>query len=390
MSFKDSKYNFRTQNEAWNGGMAKNVTLIITEDCQFSCRYCYLTGKGRKGKMSFDIARKTLDYLFLNSNIFSEDSIIFEFIGGEPLLEIDLMDKIADYAKLKLFETGHHWFNNYRFSFSTNGILYSNKKVQKFLEKNLNHLSVGISIDGTKRKHDLQRVYRNGRGTYYDVIKNIPLWLEQFPGGATKITCSSEDLPFIKESVLHMYEIGIKNVDINVVFEDVWKNGDDDILEEQLTELADIIIDNKLYENNVCSFFSNTIGEPAMEDKTWCGSGRMLAVDYRGNFYPCIRFTPFSLNKKEAFVIGDCFSGLDNNRLRPFLTLNKSSQSPDNCINCDIATGCAWCVGFNYDNADTKTIYERAIYICKMHKARVKANNYYWNKLDKKLGLLKI
>ncbi len=187
-----------------------------------------------------------------------------------------------------------------------------------------------------------------------------------------------------------MYEIGIKNVDINVVFEDVWKEGDDEILEEQLTELADSIIDNKLYENNVCSFFSNNIGEPVREDKTWCGSGRMLAVDFRGNFYPCIRFTPFSLNKKEAVVIGNCFTGIDRNKLRPFLTLTKSSQSSDKCLECDVASGCAWCVGFNYDNADTNTIYERAIHICKMHKARVRANNYYWNKLDKELGLLKI
>jgi uncharacterized protein len=387
---RNKKYKFTTRNEAWKGGIAKNVTFIITEDCQFSCRYCYLTGKNQTGKMSFEIAKKTLDYLILNGDIFPEDSIIFEFIGGEPLLEIDLMDKIADYAKIKLFETGHPWFNNYRFSFATNGILYSNKKVQKFIEKNFNHLSIGISIDGTKRKHDLQRVYCDGRGTYDDVIKSIPHWLEQFPGSATKITCSSDDLPFIKESVLHLYEIGIKNVDINVVFEDVWKEHDDEILEEQLTELADSIIDNKLYENNICSFFSNHIGEPVREDKTWCGSGRMLGVDCRGNFYPCIRFTPFSLNKKEAVVIGNCFTGIDRNKLRPFLTLTKSAQSPDKCLECDIASGCAWCVGFNYDNADTNTIYERAIYICKMHEARVRANNYYWNKLDKELGLIKI
>ncbi len=171
---KDKKYNFKTRNEAWKGGIAKNVTFIITEDCQFACRYCYLTHKNRKGKMSFDIAQKTLDYLFSNRDVFPDDAIIFEFIGGEPLLEIDLMDKIADYTKIKLFEAGHPWFNNYRFSFATNGILYSNKKVQKFIEKNFNHLSLGISIDGTKRKHDLQRIYRDGTGTYDDVIKNIP------------------------------------------------------------------------------------------------------------------------------------------------------------------------------------------------------------------------
>lgn len=385
MNSEKKKYDFKTRNEAWKEGMAKNITFVITEDCQFSCKYCYLTGKNRGGRMEFNIAKQTIDYLISNPEIFYQDSIVFEFIGGEPLLENDLMERISDYIKLKLYETSHPWFDNYRFSFATNGILYSNDKVQKFIEKNFNHLSIGISIDGTKRKHDLQRVYKNGRGTYNDVIKNIPLWLSQFPNGATKITCSTEDIKYIKESVLHMFEIGIKNVDINVVFENVWKEGDDAVLEEQLVSLADEMIEKKLYKNNVCSFFSETIGRPSIENKNWCGTGRMLAVDYRGNFYPCIRFTPFSLNKKEPYIIGNCFDGIDREKLRPFLVLDKNSQSSEECINCEIASGCAWCQGFNYDDSDFDSIYKRVVYICKMHKARVRANNYYWNKLDKSL-----
>ena len=39
----------------------------------------------------------------------------------------------------------------------------------------------------------------------------------------------------------------------------------------------------------------------------------------------------------------------------------------------------------HYDAADTSTIYQRSTAICKMHKARVRANNYYWNKLGRKL-----
>ena len=41
----------------------------------------------------------------------------------------------------------------------------------------------------------------------------------------------------------------------------------------------------------------------------------------------------------------------------------------------------------NYDAAKTHTVFERATAICKMHKARVRANNYYWNKLYRKLEL---
>lgn len=52
-----------------------------------------------------------------------------------------------------------------------------------------------------------------------------------------------------------------------------------------------------------------------------------------------------------------------------------------------MASGCAWCQGENYDAADSPTIYQRSTAICKMHKARVRANNYYWNKLYRKLEL---
>lgn len=79
--------------------------------------------------------------------------------------------------------------------------------------------------------------------------------------------------------------------------------------------------------------------------------------------------------------------GINNNRLRPFLTLDRCTQSNPECIDCEVASGCAWCQGENYDAADTPTVYQRSTAICKMHKARVRANNYYWSKLFRKLEL---
>lgn len=56
-------------------------------------------------------------------------------------------------------------------------------------------------------------------------------------------------------------------------------------------------------------------------------------------------------------------------------------QCDSECLNCPIAQGCEFCQGFNYDEAVTDTNFQRAKYICKMHKARVRANNYYFAKL---------
>jgi len=377
----------------WQGGMAKNITFIVTKDCQLACRYCYLVGKNEKERMPWEVAKAAIDYVLDREydSEFAFESVVWDFIGGEPFLEIELIDKICDYIKIELFRRNHHWFNSYRFSFSTNGINYDTEKVQNFINKNREHLSIGITIDGTEIKHDMNRVYKvTEKGSYKDVVRNIPLWMEQFPYAGTKVTISSADITYIKESVLHLYSLGIHEVNINCVFEDVWKDGDDVLFENQLTELADAIIDNDFYKDYACSFFSEMIGkpmDPENENQNWCGAGKMLSVDAAGNFYPCTRFAQYSLREKKAWIIGNINDGIDKNKLRPFLTLDRLTQSPEECINCEVASGCAWCQGENFDAAETHTVFQRATAICKMHKARVRANNYYWNKLYRKLEL---
>jgi len=316
----------KNQGRNWQDGLAKSVTFIVTKDCQLACKYCYLVGKNSKERMPWEVAKLAIDYILSQESEMTEESVVWDFIGGEPFLEIDLIDKICDYLKTEMFRRNHHWFNSYRFSFSTNGINYDSEKVQNFIKKNKDHLSIGITIDGTQRKHDLNRVWKDEkdeRGSYNDVVRNIPLWLAQFPNEGTKVTISSADIPYIKESVLHLYSLGIHEVNINCVFEDVWKEKDDVLFEDQLTQLADAIIDN----------------------------------------------------------------GYNKNKLRPFLTLDRCTQSTLECRDCEVAEGCAWCQGENYDAADTPTIYQRSTAICKMHKARVRANNYYWNRLFRKLEL---
>jgi sulfatase maturation enzyme AslB (radical SAM superfamily) len=51
--------------------------------------------------MTFDIAKKIIDKLLNNEipSITAENTfaVIFDFIGGEPFLEIDLLQQICDY-----------------------------------------------------------------------------------------------------------------------------------------------------------------------------------------------------------------------------------------------------------------------------------------------------
>ena len=256
----------RELEKPWEDGIAQTITFIVTKDCQLACKYCYLVGKNTKERMSFAIAKEAIDYILGCKPYINQKSVVFDFIGGEPFLEIELVDNICDYIKSELYKRKHHWFNSYRFSFSTNGINYDSDPVQKFIKKNRTHLSIGITIDGTRLKHDLNRIYKvTGKGSYEDVVRNIPLWLKQFDGeSSTKVTISSADIPYICESVLHLYSLGIHEVNINCVFEAVWKGGDEILFEKQLIELADAIIDEEWYNNYVCSFFDERIGTSFM------------------------------------------------------------------------------------------------------------------------------
>lgn len=75
----------------------RTFTFIVTEACQLSCKYCYLVGKNSNHRMSFNIAQKTVDYIFSEPLLQNCEGAVFDFIGGEPLLEIELITQIMDY-----------------------------------------------------------------------------------------------------------------------------------------------------------------------------------------------------------------------------------------------------------------------------------------------------
>ena len=93
----------KTNDVGWQSGMAKSITFIVTKDCQLACKYCYLVGKNVKERMQWSVAKKAIDYILQHEHDFTEESVIWDFIGGEPFLEIDLIDRICDYIKTEMF-----------------------------------------------------------------------------------------------------------------------------------------------------------------------------------------------------------------------------------------------------------------------------------------------
>ena len=112
---KDNKLNWWK----FHSKSPKTITFIVTKDCQLACKYCYLVSKNKYGRMSLEIAKKAVDYVLDNRTFFNEDSVYFDFIGGEPFLEIDMIEQLCDYIKIQMYRKNHPWFDHHVFSFST-------------------------------------------------------------------------------------------------------------------------------------------------------------------------------------------------------------------------------------------------------------------------------
>lgn len=376
-------------NDSFNNSNYQSITFCVTEECNLRCKYCYMTHKNSFRRMSIEVAKEAVDY-YLSQPVETE-AVAWEFIGGEPLLEIALIDELCDYIKYEMFRRDHPWFKKYMFSFSSNGLLYSSEAVQDYIKRNKNHISIGITIDGTKAKHDLQRVFPNGDGSYDQVIENVRLWMKQFPHATTKVTFASDDIKYLKESIIHLWDLGLKHIPANVVFEDVWKDGDDLLLEEQLLSLADYILENELWWDYSVRFFDPALGYSLGShdlQTNFCGSGRMTAIDCEGNLYPCIRFLDFCMPSKDISTIkkGNIAFGEDQTVVDAFKALTIDLVSDDECKACPIAFGCFACAGNNLCYTESNTVFKRTKFHCNMHKAQVRANEYFWYELGKRIS----
>jgi uncharacterized protein len=185
----------------------RNITFVVTEKCNLRCTYCYESHDAHENgrTMSKEAAKGIIDALFEKEkliNYFDNEThpvAILDLIGGEPFLNVEVMDYIVDYFRAKAFELNHPWFWYHKISISSNGIGYFRPEVQAFLEKNKNNVSCGISIDGNKELHDACRLTPNGKGSYDMAIAAWKDTIEKGYSSGTKFTLLKILLMYIME-----------------------------------------------------------------------------------------------------------------------------------------------------------------------------------------------
>jgi uncharacterized protein len=159
----------------------RQVTFEVTENCNLRCTYCGL-GKLYNNhdlrfhrRMNFSMAKTMIDYLipFWNSNLNSSKNrgIKFGFYGGEPLMNIDLIEQIIEYVGKQEFR------NNFiTYGLTTNGTYL--EKYRDFLFEN--DFELLISLDGDD-KSNVHRTMKNGKNSFYKIMRNIESLQNKYP-----------------------------------------------------------------------------------------------------------------------------------------------------------------------------------------------------------------
>lgn len=165
--FKDNvasyNYNPQTVSKKINQKI-EHLILNVTEQCNLRCTYCAYSGifiderKHSNLSITEEIAYRAIDfYLAHSSNVPLK---IISFYGGEPFLKFKLIRKIINKYNC----------DDILFSATTNGTI-RHKNDTDFLSKV--GMVLSISIDGSKKIHDLMRTSANGGKSWNKAMRFI-------------------------------------------------------------------------------------------------------------------------------------------------------------------------------------------------------------------------
>lgn len=389
-------YNEIKAKNANEDSFVRNITFQVTDDCPMACSYCYQKNKGNN-MMTKETAKKAIDFLFDaydkdKGNFINKKTkgIILDFIGGEPLMNVELIEYICEYFLDECIRRDHPWLYTWRGSMITNGALYFDPKVQNFLKKYHHFISFGVTLDGPKEIHDNCRKYKDGTGNFDDAYKAARHFINTYKDRlSTKVTIAPENLNNLNTIVNFFIKNNLKLIHANCAFEPEWNEEHGKTYYKELKKMADYLL--LLNDETTVTLFTEVGFEPLspLDNKNWCGgTGAMLAYGPDGTAYPCLRYTPSSLRYQKSLICGSVeglYKTRKEKRIRKMLhSITRQTQSTDECFNCPIASGCSWCSAWNYDKYGTPN--KRCTNICIMHKARSLANVYYWNKWYKQNG----
>jgi len=299
-----------------------HITLVLTNDCNMRCDYCYC---GIKYKKSIIMPVIEKVYALVKEN----DIRSLTFFGGEPLLELDII--------LKLHKAISEIKPALRFCLTTNGLLLTSKTYYMLLNKNFD---ITISIDGNQKRHDEHRKLLSGKGSWEAIMKTVYLLN---PKPRIRFTFSPKFVCGLSNDVKKLYECGFFQLGFYPISGIEWSMEN---LEQYANEYQNIVnFCVSCFEKNMYIHlepFNSIIYSHIYGNNEGCMAGiKNITISPIGDIFPCHRidFTNKSLN------IGNVLNAENDKKVRD--SYNdwhlKYTQRDIDCIDCAFINRCKRC-----------------------------------------------
>lgn len=186
--------------------------ILTTTGCNLRCYYCFENGI-RKENMKKETARDLVDYI-VNTHDDSK-SVHIRWFGGEPLINMDVIDIVSSGLK----EKGINFYS----TMSSNGVLFTPDIIKKIPMWNLR--KVRLSLDGYGEEHDKRKGFQTDGCIFNTVIQNISNLIRENVKVNVRLTIDSNSISKMGDLALWLIDRFQNNPNVSIynrcVFQEV-------------------------------------------------------------------------------------------------------------------------------------------------------------------------
>jgi len=331
------------------------VCLFLNHACNLRCSYCY-NGRKFDRRMPDEVALRAVELAFEAPD---GQDVQISFFGGEPLLEMPLLQRSVDHA----LGLATRQQRTVRFVVVTNGTLLRSDTLDYLLQQ---RFYFGVSVDGCREAHDATRRFAHGGSSYDTVSRNIGTLLTRGAGAGLRVIAVIDpaNVHLMAESFDALLDLGARHVSMNVNYEADWDDEHRTLFAEALDVLGDRYVAAyrrgarftlNLLDSKIVTHLNRGY---ACADR--CDFGcEEVAVAPSGRLYPCDRLV--GQDDREDVVIGHVDTGVDPARRDDLI--RRKNQVLEGCADCALLPRCMhWCGCIN--RAMTGTVGEVSGLLC--------------------------
>ena len=209
-------------------------SLYLTKKCNMRCLMCY--EKDKESEYTYKQLTSIIDELY-ETDKQSTDKVVYEFLGGEPLLVFPIMRDIVRYIEELYFG------RDILFQITSNGTILSDE-ILCFL-KNHTNISLSISFEGTNFSQML-RIMANGENSFDLVSSNLKRFITEGISPTVHMVVTPYTVCNLSSNIKKLAEeFNVTKIEVGIV-ESTMKIDDTFLLRfaEEMDQVSMYVLDN--------------------------------------------------------------------------------------------------------------------------------------------------